>query len=181
MAMKIRAALLGMIVTASIVLSATAHGWAQEKKKFSFKAPPGLGKYTQNHVIDVRDVPGHQIRIFELRTAYTDVAPEFDGVKVKEAWAHGFSDYINGSGAATAYNVSLMENGDKIYSRTAIHSHTVTAADGSRQLTFRTVQTLTGGTGKFSGIRGVLLGGGSSDLKTAVVDSGTQGEYWIEK
>lgn len=179
--MKIRAAVLGLIVASSVVVCSTADGWAQEKKKFSFKAPPGLGKYTQNHVIDVRDVPGHQIRIFELRTTYSDVAPEFDGVKMKEAWAHGFSDYINGSGSAMTYGVSLMENGDKIYSRTAIQSHTVTATDGSKQLTFRTVQTLTGGTGRFSGIRGVLLGGGTSDLKTAVVDAGTQGEYWLEK
>jgi hypothetical protein len=178
--MTIRATVLGLIV-ASVATFATTDGWGQEKKKFSFKAPPGLGKYTQNHVIDVRDVPGHQLRIFELRTAYTDVAPEFDGVKVKESWAHGFSDYINGSGAAMTYGVSLMENGDKVYSRTAIHSQTVTAADGSKQLTFRTVQTLTGGTGRFTGIRGVLLGGGTSDLKTAVVDAGTQGEYWIEK
>jgi len=179
--MTTRTAMLGLIVASLVAGLATGEAWAQEKKKFSFKAPPGLGKYTQNHVIDVRDVPGHQIRIFELRTTYTDVAPEFDGVKVKEAWAHGFSDYINGSGAAMSYGVSFMENGDKIYSRTAIHSHTVAATDGSKQLTFRTVQTLTGGTGRFSGIRGVLLGGGSSDLKTAVIDSGTQGEYWIEK
>ena len=67
-------------------------------------------------------------------------APEFDGVKVKERFARGVSDYIDGSGTATGYAINI-----------------------------------------FLGIRGTLLGGGGSDLKSGITDPWTEGEYWFEK
>lgn len=118
-----------------------------------------LAKYTKTHTIDVGDVPNHQLRIFELHTVYTGEAPVYDGVKVKET----------------------LENGDKIYARLAIHSHTAVAADGTKKLGYRAITTLTGGTGRSSAIRGTLLGGGGSDLKSGTTDAWTEGEYWFEK
>jgi hypothetical protein len=41
------------------------------------------------------------------------------------------------------------------------------------------VTTLTGGTGKFKGIRGTLRGSGLTDFKTSGGGE-TEGEYWIE-
>jgi hypothetical protein len=43
------------------------------------------------------------------------------------------------------------------------------------------VVTLTGGTGKFEGIRGTLRGTGFTDFKTGTSHAQTEGEYWIEK
>jgi hypothetical protein len=41
---------------------------------------------------------------------------------------------------------------------------------------------LDGGTGRFSGIRGTLLGGGGgSDSRSGTTDTWTEGEYWFEK
>jgi hypothetical protein len=178
--MKTGSMRVGLVLLAAVTIL-TAEAIAQERKKYSFVVPPGVSKYTQTHVIEVGDVPGHQLRIFELRSVYTDQAPAYDGVKVKETTARAFSDYIEGSGTASGYTIDSLENGDKIFSRLAIHSHTTVAADGGKKLGFRTVRTITGGTGRFSGIRGTILGGGGSDLKTGVSDNWNEGEYWIEK
>jgi len=162
-------------------LLAAPDACAQEKHKYSFKTPPGLAKYTQQHVIDVGDVPGHQIRIYELQTKFTSEAPVYDGVKVVEAWTRGFSNYTNGSGHFVTYGISLLANGDKIFAATDGVTTTVVAPDGSRTSRFNTVTTLTGGTGKFKGIRGTLRGTGATDFKTGTSDVQTDGEYWIEK
>ena len=153
---------------------------AQQKYKFNFKAPPGVSKYTQQHALDVRDVPGHQIRIGELHTKYANEAPEYAGVKVTEAWTSLISDYTNASGRLVTYGVSLMANGDRIFSRSEGVTQTSVREDGSRRTAFNNVVTLTGGTGKFATIRGVLRTTGLSDLKTGTSGTVTEGEYWFE-
>jgi hypothetical protein len=77
--------------------------------------------------------------------------------------------------------VSTLENGDKIFSRNTILTHTSVGADGGRRTSFTSVTTLTGGTGKFTGIRGTLRGSGFTDLKSGTSGTETQGEYWFEK
>ena len=175
------------VVTLTLLLCATGpmleEGWAQQRTKVSSVSKPGTStsKYTQTHIIDVGDVPAHQLRIFELQTVYTSDAPSFDGVNVKERVARGFSDYTDGSGTAIAYAINVLDNGDKIFERVTIQAQTVVAPDGAKKLSFRSVSTLTGGTGRFKGIRGTLLGGGGSDLRTGLSDPWTEGEYWFEK
>lgn len=154
---------------------------AQEKQKYSFKNPPGASKYTQQHVIDVGDVPGHQLRVYEIHSKYAADAPVYDGVKVVEAWTRAASDYTNGSGRNAGYGVALLANGDKIFSAVEVMSQTAVAADGSRTTRFYSVTRLTGGTGKFKGIRGALIGSGSTDFKTGTSGAVTEGEYWMEK
>ncbi len=53
--------------------------------------------------------------------------------------------------------------------------------DGSRKGTFTTVSKLVGGTGKFKAIRGTLTSSGTTDFKTGVSGTVTEGEYWMEK
>jgi hypothetical protein len=72
----------------------------------------------------VGDVPGHQLRIFETHSTYTAEAPVYDGIKVKEAWTRSISDYTAGSGQSNGYGIALLENGDKIFSRTALTTQT---------------------------------------------------------
>jgi len=49
---------------------------AQERCKVSEEATAAKSSFTQQHVLDVGDVSGHQIRVFELhRTASTSSAP----------------------------------------------------------------------------------------------------------
>ena len=177
--MKARIAFFRLLLLFCVVGFGVSETAAQGKKKFVSK--PGASKYTQTHIIDVGDVPNHQLRLFELHTVYTGDASDFDGVKVKERFARAVSDYIDGSGTATGYAVNILENGDKVFERLAIQAQTTTAADGSRKLGYRSVATLSGGTGRFTGIRGTLLGGGGSDLKTGISDAWAEGEYWFEK
>lgn len=170
-----------IVAFTGLALSATSDGLAQEKQKYFFKAPPGIAKYTQQHVIDVGDVPGHQLRVYEIHTKYTTDAPSYDGVKVVEAWGRAASDYTNGSGRNSGYGVALLANGDKIFSSVDVMSHTSVGPDGTRTTRFTSVSTLTGGTGKFKGIRGTLIGTGFTDMKTGTSGAVTEGEYWIEK
>jgi hypothetical protein len=45
------------------------------------------------------DVPGHQLRIYEVHRDYpTENGPVIEGEKVVEAWVRGFSNYTNGVG-----------------------------------------------------------------------------------
>lgn len=154
---------------------------AQERHKYSFKAPPGTTKFAQTQMLDVGDVPGHQMRITELLSKYPGDAPVYAGVKVVEARGVLFSDYVEGSGNAFTYTVNTLENGDKIFSRTTILTQTSVGADGGRRSAFSAVTTLTGGTGKFTNIRGTLRGSGFSDMKSGLSGTETEGEYWFAK
>jgi hypothetical protein len=154
---------------------------AQQKHKYFFKAPPGTTKYTQTHLLEVTDVPGHQVRLAETQSKYGDDAPVYDGVKVREIRGVLVSDYVAGNGKAFSYNVYLLENGDKVFGRNDILTHTSAGADGARRTSYTSVTTLTGGTGKFKGVRGTLRTSGATDLKTGTSGVETEGEYWFEK
>ena len=169
------------LFAALVAVSAASGALAQEKYKYSFKAPDGVTKYTKQHTLDVGDVPGHQIRVAETHTVYTGDAPVYAGVKVKEAWGRLTSDYVDGSGHAVNYAVAIMENGDKVFSRTQLLLQSSAGADGVRKNSFTTVTTITGGTGKFVGIRGTLRGQGATDFKSGTSNNLTEGEYWFEK
>lgn len=153
---------------------------AQQKHKYLFKAPPGTTKFTQTHILDVGDVPGHQMRVAELQSKYPGEAPVFNGLKVVESRTILFSDYTDGSGNAIYYSVATLENGDKMFQRGTIMAHTTVGADGGRRTSFTSVVSLSGGTGKFKTIRGTLRGTGFSDMKTGTSGTVTEGEYWFE-
>ena len=56
---------------------------------YSFVSPPGVSTYTQQHEIEVGDVPGHKVRIFEIRAKFAGEAPRYAGVKVVETAHEG--------------------------------------------------------------------------------------------
>jgi hypothetical protein len=60
-------------------------------------------------------------------------------------------------------------------------THSSAGADGKRSMNYSSVATLTGGTGRFKGIRGTLRSTGGTDLKTGTSGVQTEGEYWFEK
>src|SRR5215469_1452612 len=64
---------------------------AQEKFKVSEDGTAAKSSYTQQHVMDVGDVPGHQIRVFELHRTYPNDKPNCEQLKRTETWEHGFS------------------------------------------------------------------------------------------
>ena len=173
--------LLVLMASVSVGLLGTLGAGAQEKKKLSYRVSAENTKYTQQHTIDVGDVPGHQIRIYEIHRVFPNDTVSYDGVQVKEQWVRAYSDYTDLNGPATAYTVTMLENGDKIFSRGELISQTVTNPDGSRRTTSLTVSRFTGGTGKFLGIQGTSKSVTTSDIKAGINENQVETEYWIAK
>jgi hypothetical protein len=170
--------LLALAAVGSVVFAA-GDASAQQKQKYYFKTPPGVAKYTQQPTIDVGDVPGHQLRLVEAHSVYTNEAPMYDGVRVKESWTRAVTDYTDGTGNGSGYTLAVLENGDKIFGRYEVVNQTTIGSDGTKVAKGSTVNILTGGTGKFKGIRGTLRGSIVSDFKS-LSDVVYEGEYWIE-
>jgi len=153
---------------------------AQTKRSIAYNSLAANSKFTQQHALDVGDVPGHQVRIYEHYRTFPTDPPVFDGVRVTEIWNRAYSDYTNLNGRAWGYSIYVLENGDKIFARYDGATHTLLASDGSRKTTFVGLITLTSGTGKFRGVRGLIRTTSVFDPKANISETRDEGEYWIE-
>ena len=106
--------LVSLVMLALGVGVPTTGAYAQQKQTVSYKTPAEGTKYTQQHAVDVGDVPGHQIRIYELHRTFPSVAPVINDIKVKEIWSRNTSDYVDGNGPGTFYSEYTFQNGDKL-------------------------------------------------------------------
>jgi hypothetical protein len=157
-------------------LSPIASDALARKQQVVFKVDAANSKYTQQHVIDVGDVPGHQVRLFEVHRTYPKNPPVINGLKIAESWTRGVSDFTNNSGASIVYHVYIAENGDKFF----IQSSPPGVQGGpDGKLTTTTTGPITGGTGKFSGIRGLLRTSVTADLKAGTNEVSVELEYWF--
>src|ERR1700730_8974118 len=149
---------------------------AQQKQRLVFKVEAANSKYTHQHTIDVGDVPGHQLRVFEVRRIYPTNPPVINGMKIVESWTRGVSDYINNNGPAVVYHTYMVENGDEFFAQTA-----TIAVQGSGADNFigTTDGQITGGTGKLARIRGLLRLSVSANPMTGVNKADTEIEYWF--
>ena len=172
-----RHSMLSLAVAGVIGLCATAIAVAQEKQHVSYKVTAENSKYTQQQFLDVGDSAGHQVRSFEIYRTFPNNAPVFNGIKLKEVWGRGISDYIDYNGTATQYSVYVLENGDKFFTRSTVLAHSA----GSGKLTNVTVGYITGGTGKLTGIQGIIRTSGSADPKAGMNDTQTDIEYSVGK
>jgi hypothetical protein len=155
---------------------------AEEKCKMSGLAAATNTTYTQQHMIDVGDVPGHQVRVLELHRTYpADTKPNCEGLKRTEEWTKGFSDYIDRNGRSWGYDVIVLENGDKIFAEYSGTSQTVVGPDGSKKSTFTGVARYTGGTGKYQAIRGIERTNDIFDPEKNYNEEQFEAEYWFEK
>src|ERR1700730_2079753 len=123
---------------------------AQQMQRISFQAPAAVAEYTQQHFIDVGDLAGHQLRVFEVHTTFKDM-PVINGAAVKELWTRGFSDFTRNSGSTRVFYIYVCENGDKLFARLIGIAH----KSGSG-FTLAAAGDITGGTGKFVGMRGTI-------------------------
>jgi hypothetical protein len=171
------------LVTTSVILCSSAPGLlaAQEKCKMKWEVSAANSNYTQQHVIDVGDVPGHQVRIYELHRTFPNDQPNCEGLKRVEEWSRGYSDYIDRNGRAWGYRVTVFENGDKIFGEISVTTQTATAADGSKKTSSSGVIVYTGGTGKYQGVRGLQRENSQFDPEKNFNQSQSEAEYWIEK
>ena len=146
-------------------------------QKYTITQPPNsTSRFTKEHIIEVGDVPGHTLRVYEVRNEYPQRDFSLAGIEVKELVSDGVSDHVKGSGSFTAYNVLTLVDGNKVF----VHVTGTTQSDsaGGRSTS---VENFVGGTGKFKGIRGQMRNTlrrapGSNALTVEV-----NGEYWIEE
>jgi len=165
-----------ILATAFFLAPATA----QERCKVDEVLSAKNSTYTEQHAFDVGDIPGHQIRVFELKRTFPDDKPNCEGLKRTEALEHAYSDYYDRNGTLHAYEVITYENGDKIFGVVDGITQTVTAPDGSKKTSFFGVSRFTGGTGKYANVRGLLRSTVVADLEKKLNEA-HEGEYWIEK
>ncbi len=155
----------------------TGNALAQQKQHVSYKVTAENSKYTQQQFLDVGDSVGHQVRSFEIYRSFPTNPPVLNGMKMKEQWTRGVSDYVDNNGTATTYGVYVLENGDKFFTRGTVLAHSA----GSGKFTNVTVGYITGGTGKLAGIQGIVRTSGSAEPKAGVNETQTDIEYWIDK
>jgi hypothetical protein len=117
------------------------------------------------------------VRLFEIHRTYPNNPPIINGLKLVESWNRGITDYTNVNGPNYNYTVSIMENGDKYFSRTITLSQSV----GEGKNSYTSVSTITGGTGKMSGMQGVSRSSGRSDLAAGINENESELEYWFVK
>jgi hypothetical protein len=174
------AGVLATFIAASTVFM-TNDASAQQKYTYTISRAPSSTKYLQQHAIDVDDVPGHQVRVYEIHYDYPNNELAFAGVSVKESLSRGMSDYVNSSGPFTAYNVYTLEDGNKVYSRSTGTSLLTIGADGNRVVRFSGAENFVGGTGKFKGIHGQAIVSGERAVVAKSLTQQSTGEYWIEE
>jgi hypothetical protein len=168
-------------VSATLTVFGSAEAPGQEKCKMSWEVPAANAKYTEQHALDVGDVPDHQIRIFELHRTFPDDQPNCEGLKRVEQWTRGFSDYVDRNGHTWGYSVTLLENGDKIFAEISGTTQTVVNPDGSKKTEAATVHKWTGGTGKYQGVRGIQRQVSVIDPEKNFNESSSEAEYWFQK
>jgi hypothetical protein len=136
---------------AAVLILLANESIAQERQRVTFATSREHTNYTQQHLIEIGDVPGHQVRVFEIHRTFPKDAPTIGGLVLKEQWSRGVSDYIDNTGTGNFYGVYVLENGDSFLT----HSTTVAHKAGSG-LSAVTAGRIIGGTGKFENMRGEI-------------------------
>jgi hypothetical protein len=155
---------------------------AQQRYPIQFTAEGQSAKYVQQLAIDVGDMPGHQVRAVEIHRTYTDASNvTVQGTRVQEAWIRAFTDYIDGKGPAWGYETWVLADGDKIFLQFSGNSEAELTSTGSRRGINHGTTRIVGGTGKYKGIRGLIVyvNRFDSDPKQGYNQSESKGHYWF--
>ena len=174
-------AYLSLPLVITVCLVGSGLGWAQDKHKIHFVNLPKNTTFRKQFRLEAGDVPGHYVRIYEIHRRYPHDPPKFNGVSVTEQWDRGYSDYTDTNGRAWWYITYFLENGDKIYARTDGTTQTSHSDSHTSISTFVGVITITGGTGEFKGIRGLLQSKIRFSPATGFNMGEHTGEYWFEE
>jgi hypothetical protein len=163
---------LRIIILICLALVCPTSVLAQERLAFSVSAENT--KYTQQHTIDVGDVVGHQVRLFEIKRVYSANAPVIGGLKIVESWTRGISDYTNNTGEAVAYGVYVLDNGDNTRGRLVAFQ-----SPEARNMSATTVGPIIGGTGKLARINGMARMVTLANPQTGMNETRIELEYWL--
>lgn len=153
---------------------------AQGREKISYEVSDEYSKYTLLQLLDVGDIPGHSLALYELHRVFPKGALVFSGVSATEQWLRGTVDTVDGNGTVIGYGFYNLEDGEKIFGKFDGISQSATGLSSDvRTVIGSTV--LTGGTGKMRRIRGILHFVTHTDVSKSLNASKCEGEYWLEK
>ncbi|MFD1561801.1 hypothetical protein ACFSHT_40165 [Paraburkholderia silviterrae] len=175
---RLRAAVLALIVVGAAMLG-TSPVQAQQKNTISFSVPAANTRYTEQHALEVGDIPGHQIRIFENHRTFPNDPPAFAGVPVKDFITRAATDLIDNDGRVSGYVVFVLANGDKVFGRLEGTIQAPVAQSGGHRTAMVNI-VLTGGSGKFRNIRGRLQQSSVADPSKGYNEGKFEGLYWLE-
>jgi len=162
---------LKIIFTFLIVFVLAAAASAQTKISGTLQC----GKPDEVHAIQVGDRPNHSFAIDQVKCTWTKPM-EIAGAQTKEDVYTGFSEVRGNRSNGHSYGLITMANGDKCYVRLQGLS---TLKDGMLE-SAENKWTLTGGTGKFKGIKGKGTGKGKGAADGTSTWE-TEGEYELPK
>jgi hypothetical protein len=168
--------LLPIISALAYVAVVLPAGDARAQQRLVFKISGDNTKYTQQHTVDVGDVSGHQVRLFEIHRAYPGNAPVMNGMKIVESWTRGISDYTSNNGEGTIYGIYLLENGDRFFTRGSLIAMQSPEANHLRAVT---VGPITGGTGSLAGITGMARTSAFANPREGMNETQVDIEYWL--
>lgn len=169
-----------LTVLLGVALSSSG-AMAQKVCKESGRNLAANTEYTQQHVINSADIPGHQIRIFEIHSTFpNNQRTNCEGLKVVEIWTWGYSDYTKGNGRAWGYSVTRFDNGNQWFGEWSGTSVTLANPDGPAKRMFSGTGVITGGTGIYKGVRGTTRNQTYFDPDTGYNEGEETREYWIE-
>jgi len=174
----------GLLSFCALTAFGSSGVFAQQKQSLLISGEGIKSRYVQQLVIDVDDTPGHQVRVQESQRTYPeDKQFMVDGERVTEAWVRGFSNYTGGIGPAWGYVTWLTDKGNKIFSEYSGSSEASATATGAKRGTYHGTARITGGTGRFAKLRGVLVDVAEfdTDPKTGYNRASSRGEYWFEQ
>ena len=172
----------GILIVLFGVLLSGSGAMAQKVCKEDGRSLAANTKYTQQHVIKSGDIPGHQIRIFEIHQTFPgNRTTNCEGLKAVETWIWGFSDYTNGNGRAWGYSVTTFDNGDQRFAQWSGTSMVLANPQGPGKRLFSGTGVITGGTGVYKGVRGTTRSQSYFDPETGYNEGEETREYWIER
>ena len=158
--------------------------WAQEKHPISISSEGAKTRFIQQLAIDVDDLTGHQVRVFENHRIYAaDKQATVAGEHIVESFGRGLSNYVSGIGPVFGYITLVTDKGNKIFVEFSGTSLTRPSESGSKRGTYNGTAQFRGGTGPFSNIRGYLVDSTKydTDPKTGYNVGEFSGEYWFEQ
>lgn len=135
-------------------------------------------KYVEQKSIVVNDVDGHIIRIFKTETKHKNSKANCENLKVVKTDFFGISDYIFKNGTVTGYSIATYDDGSKIFSVLDGIAHT--PKDQKKNGIVSLTINITGGTGKYKGVKGYGTGRTEFNPETGYSSGSTSTSYFLE-
>jgi len=177
---------LAVALLGGFIVLASDTSFGQEKHKISWSAKPENTKTTFRHRLEIPDMLGHYIVMFEIRRTWPDGGgPVVEGRKVVESIGWGTFDGVAGNGLDRGYSVWRFENGDQSFGEFHDTTQSVVNPDRSRRATYVGTYVITGGTGKLKALKGIARYSGLAEYNAegnpTRNEYSAEGEYWFEK